>query len=364
MAFENLSFENLSFENLTYDVASLWIWPLIFILSGIIVGAIFEKFILPKLIIVASRTKFAGANIILTSLRRYVFLWFVLAGFLGALYAAPIPESVRKVLGTIWFLIAGFSIVIAFAQTASDLLTFYAKRRKGILQATTMFKVLIFTVTIILGIFIIFKALKIDVTPMLAALGIGGLAVALALQDPLGNFFSGLHILASSEIRPGDYLKLDSGDEGFVTDISWRTATIRTLSNNTILVPNLKLSQSIITNFHLTEQQLSVPVELGVSYDSDLEKVEKITIEVAKAVLKDVPGGVLEFEPGFRFTKFGDSSIDLTVILRARDFNYQYPIRHEFIKRLHKRYGEEGIEIPYPMRNLYIRELNPTSKKG
>jgi len=368
LVFENLSYGNitLAFENLTYEnithVASLWIWSLIFIFSGIVVGAIFKKFILPKLIKATSKTKFVADVIILTSLKRYFFLWFVLAGFLGAIYVAPIPESVRKVLGTIWFLIAGFSIVIAFAQTATDLLTFYAKKHKGFLQSTTMFRVLIFTVTIILGMFIIFKALKVDLTPMLAALGIGGLAVALALQDPLGNFFSGLHILASSEIRPGDYLKLDSGDEGFVTDISWRTATIRTQSNNTVLIPNLKLSQAIITNFHLNEQQLSVPVELGVSYDSDLEKVEKITIEVAKAVLKDVPGGVPEFEPDFRFTKFGDSSIDLKVILRARDFNYQYPIKTEFIKRLHKRYGEEGIEIPYPMRNLYIRKPNLNAK--
>jgi small-conductance mechanosensitive channel len=348
----------LVFENLSYDVlwASLWIWPLILMLSGIIVGSIFEKLVFPKLIGVAFRTKWESDDIILASLRSYFVLWFALAGFYGALYAAPIPESVRKVLDTIWFLIAGFSIVIAFAQTATGLLTFYAERRKGILQATSMFNVLIFAVTIVLGMFIIFKALKIDVTPMLAALGIGGLAVALALQDPLGNFFSGLHILASSEIRPGDYLKLDSGDEGVVTDISWRTTTIRTLSNNAILIPNLKLSQSIITNFHLNEQQLSFPVELGVSYDSDLEQVEKITLEVARSVLNEVPGGVIEFEPLMRFTKFGDSSIDFTVILRASDFNYQYPIKHEFIKRLHKRYGEEGIEIPYPIRNLYIRE--------
>jgi len=353
--------ENLSYENITYG-ASLWIWSLIFIFSGIVVGAIFKKVILPKLIKIASRTQFGGDDIILKSLRRYVFLWFVLAGFLGAIYAAPIPESVQKVLETIWFLIAGFSVVIAFAQTGTDLLTFYAQRRKGILQATTMFKVLIFTVTIVLGIFIIFKALNIDLTPMVAALGIGGLAVALALQDPLGNFFSGLHILASSEIRPGDYLKLDSGNEGFVTDISWRTATIRTLSNNTILVPNLKLSQSIITNFTLNEQQLSVPVELGVSYDSDLEKVEKITLDVARHVLKEVPGGVPEFEPIMQFTRFGDSSIDFKITLRARDFNCQYSLKHEFIKKLHKRYDEEDIEIPYPVRSIYIREAKTDSR--
>jgi small-conductance mechanosensitive channel len=357
--FENLSymaFENLSYDHLSYDVflASLWIWPLILIFSGIIGGAIFGRFVLPKLIGVASRTKWEADDIILASLKRYFVLWFALAGFWGAIFTAPIPETVRKVLGTIWFLIAAFSVVFAFAQAGTDILTFYAKRRKGILPATTMFRLLIFTVAIVLGIMIILKALKIDLTPMLAALGIGGLAVALALQDPLGNFFSGLHILASSEIRPGDYLKLDSGDEGFVKDISWRTTTIRTLSDNTILVPNLKLSQSIITNYHLNEQQLSVPVDLGVSYDSDLDTVEQITLEVARAVLKDTPGGVPEFEPLLRFTGFGDSSIDFRVSLRVIDFNYQYPLRHEFIKRLHKRYEEMGIEIPYPKRDLYI----------
>jgi small-conductance mechanosensitive channel len=249
MLLESMVMDRLAFDNLSYDVlwASLWIWPLILMLLGIIVGVIFGKLVFPRLIGVAFRTKWEGDDIVLASLRSYFVLWFTLAGFYGAIHAAPIPESVRKVLGTFWFLIAAFSIVTAFAQTATDLLTFYSKRRKGFLHATTMFRLLIFTVTIILGIIIILNAIQFDITPMLAAIGIGGLAVALALQDPLGNFFSGLHILASSEIRPGDYLKLDSGDEGVVTDISWRTTTIRTLSNNLILIPNLKLSQSIIT---------------------------------------------------------------------------------------------------------------------
>jgi small-conductance mechanosensitive channel len=358
MPLASMVMDRLAFDNLSYEVlwASLWIWPIILMLLGIIVGVIFRKLIFPRLISLAFRTKWEGDDIVLASLRDYIVLWFALAGFYGAIYAAPFPESIRNVLETIWFLITAFSIIIALAQTATDLLTFYSKKSKGVLRATTMFRLLIFTVTIILGIIIILEAIQIDITPLVAAIGLGGLAVALALQDPLGNFFSGLHIIASSEIRPGDYLKLDSGDEGVVTDISWRTTTIKTLSNNTILVPNLKLSQSIITNFHLGGQQLSVPVELGVSYDSDLERVERITLEVAKAVLKDVAGGVPEFEPLMRFTKFGDSSIDFTVILRAMDFSHQYPIKHEFIKRLHKRYGHEGIEIPYPMRNLYIRE--------
>jgi small-conductance mechanosensitive channel len=76
-----------------------------------------------------------------------------------------------------------------------------------------------------------------------------------------------------------------------------------------------------------------------------LDKVEQITLEVARAVLNDTPGGIPEFEPKFQLTRFGSSSIDFTVSLRVKDFNYQYPIKHEFIKRLHKRYTEKGIEI-------------------
>jgi small-conductance mechanosensitive channel len=179
------------FENLTYDVlgASLWIWPLILIFSGIIAGAIFAKFIHPQLIGVAFRTKWAVDDIILTSLRRYFVPWFALAGFWGAILTAPISENALRLLGTIWFLIAAFSTVIAFAQGGTDQLTFYAKKREGILQATTMFRLLILSIATILGIMVILTALKIDIKPMVAALGIGGLAVALALQDPLGNFF-------------------------------------------------------------------------------------------------------------------------------------------------------------------------------
>ena len=106
---------------------------------------------------------------------------------------------------------------------------------------------------------------------MLTALGVGGLAVALALQDTLGNLFAGLQIVASKQVRPGDYLLLESGQEGSVTDIAWRYTTLRTQSNNLVVVPNAKLGQSIITNFQLPDQPLSVIIEFGVAYSSDLE---------------------------------------------------------------------------------------------
>jgi small-conductance mechanosensitive channel len=210
-----------------------------------------------------------------------------------------------------------------------------------------------------IGILIILNSLGISITPILATLGVGGLAVALALQDTLSNLFAGFHIIAARQIKVGDYVKLDTGEEGYVTDITWRTTKIRMLPNNVVLIPNEKLTKAIVTNYYLPDREMAVLVNLGVHYNSDLEKVEKVTCEVAKEVMKTVAGGVPDFQPFIRYNTFGDFSIGFTVILRAREFVDQYLIKHEFVKRLHERYAKEGIVIPYP-----IRAINYEQEKG
>jgi small-conductance mechanosensitive channel len=157
-------------------------------------------------------------------------------------------------------------------------------------------------------------------------------------------------------LRVGDYVKLETGEEGYVTDITWRTTKIKMLSNNIILVPNAKVTQTIITNYYFPEKDLAVLVNVGVHYNSNLNDVERITCEVAREIMNQVPGGVPEFEPFIRYNEFGDSGIKFTVILRAKEFTDQYLIKHEFIKRLHKRYKEEGIVIPYPIVALNYKQ--------
>jgi small-conductance mechanosensitive channel len=207
-----------------------------------------------------------------------------------------------------------------------------------------------------IGALIILQSVGISITPLVTALGIGGLAVALALQPTLSNLFAGLQIIISKQVEVGDYVQLDSGQKGYVTDVSWRNTKIRELPNNLIVVPNSKLADSIVTNFNQPQKEMSVLVKCGVSYDSDLEKVEKVTIDVAKKVLKKIQGGESEFEPFIRFHTFGDSSIDFSVILRVKEFVNKYLIRHEFIKALHKRYNKEGINIPFPIRTVYMKD--------
>jgi len=207
-----------------------------------------------------------------------------------------------------------------------------------------------------IGLLVILNGLGLSITPMLTALGVGGLAVALAMKEPLANFFAGVFLTLGGQIRLGDYVKLDSGQEGYVADFSWRSTRLRMLPNNLVIVPNAKLAQAIVVNHHLPSQDLAVLVEVGVDYTSDLTHVEHVVTDVGRAVMTEVPGGIAGFEPFIRYHTFADSSVNFTVILRAAEFVDQYVIKHEFIKRLHARFAREGIVIPFPIRTIVQRE--------
>jgi small-conductance mechanosensitive channel len=113
-------------------------------------------------------------------------------------------------------------------------------------------------------------------------------------------------------------------------------------------------------NYHLPSNDLAVLVEVGVDYASDLGRVEQVTIEVARDVMREVSGGVADFEPFIRYHTFADSSINYTTILRAREYVDQYLVKHEFVKRLHARFNQEGIVIPFPIRTLVHRDPQTT----
>ena len=226
--------------------------------------------------------------------------------------------------------------------------------------ALSILKRIIYVVIIIVGVMVVLSYLGVAITPLIASLGIGGLAVALALQDTLANYFSGIYISTDKSISLGEYIELDqSGDndlKGYVDRIGWRTTRIKTLSNNFVIVPNRKLAESVITNYDQPDKQMCFSIDIGVAYGSDLDKVEKVTIDVAKQVIKKVDGAVKNFEPFIRFKEFGDSNIKFAVNLRVQEFVNQYLLKHEFIKALKKRYDKEKIEISLPATKVYVRK--------
>jgi small-conductance mechanosensitive channel len=203
-----------------------------------------------------------------------------------------------------------------------------------------------------LGVLTFLDSIGISITPLVASLGIGTLAVALALQDTLANLFAGIYMIAEKPVEAGHFIKLESGDQGHVVRVGWRSTRIHVLNDTTVVVPNSKLAGSVITNFSLPKHELSVSVDVGVDYNSDLDQVEKITLEVAREVMMHVDGATPEFVSRLRYHTFADSSINFTVWLGARDFVSGMTIKHEFIKRLHERSRNGEISLPFPTRRL------------
>ncbi len=215
-----------------------------------------------------------------------------------------------------------------------------------------------------LGLLVFLDLIGISITPIVASLGIGSLAVALALQDTLANFFAGIHISLDQPVREGDFVKLETGEEGYIKEVGWRSTKIQLLPDKIIIVPNQKLISTIITNFYLPTREINIPVPIGVHYDSDLNKVEEVTLDVARQIIKRVPGAIQNFEPMIRFHKFDASSINFNVIMRVQEIGEQHLLKHEFIKALHERYKKEGIVIPYPTQTVDLpKEIIDVIKK-
>jgi small-conductance mechanosensitive channel len=277
---------------------------------------------------------------------RRVPFWALLVGIYVAAGFWTLAPNIAITIEKGLYVVAAASLTFLASEV---LVTLVRTQRPSIdpaLPTTTLTENLIRIVVVTLGVLVILNGLGLSITPMLTALGVGGLAVALALQDTLANLFAGFYLTVANQIRIGNYIRLSSGEEGYLVDIDWRASRLRQLSNNTVLVPNAKLSQSIVTNYHLPDHQLAVIIEASVDYASDLGRVEQITTDVAREVMQTVPGGVPGFEPFVRYHTFGDPGIGFSVILRAQEFVDQHLIRHEFVKRLHRRFASEGIAIP------------------
>ena len=245
-----------------------------------------------------------------------------------------------------------FSVTLSLANITVGLLEMFAENNDAF-PSTTMISNLVRIVIITVGALVVFQTLGISITPVLTALGVGGLAISLALKDTLSDLFAGLHILLSRKVVPGDLVELDTLHKGTVQNISWRNTIIRDRRNNTVVIPNSRLSTAIMRNFDMPVKQLIARVACGVSYNSDLEHVERVVLEVANKVQSTVEGAISDYEPSMVFIAFGESSIDFRVSMGAEDYSGQWAVTHEFIKQISKRFAEEGINIPFPIRTVY-----------
>lgn len=249
------------------------------------------------------------------------------------------------------------AIVIVTAKVATlsgRLVRIVTSREDNPLPSSTIFVNLARGTVWVVGGLVVLAALRVSIAPLITALGVGGLAIGLALQPTLENLFGGIQVLMSRQVEPGDFIRLETGEEGWVRDVTWRNTTIEMVSNDLVIVPNATIAKSRVINFTTLDEQHSVTVPVGVAYGSDLEYVERITADAARAAQREIEGAVSEWDPPIRFFEFGDHAVNLRVVLRVERYDVRFAVLSEFIKRLHKAYADAGIEIPYPQTTVHL----------
>jgi small-conductance mechanosensitive channel len=324
-----------------------WMIPSALVACGALLGLVSERYVFPRLERVAVARRWVGGDFFIASLRGVTLAWFLIAGTYLALLTIPLHPAARNVAHKVLLVVLIASVTIAVARITGELVSNYSLslRRRGTtsLPSPSILLNLTRLLVLTLGGLVVLQSLGIAITPLLTALGVGGLAVALALQETLSNLFSGIYIIVSRQFKPGEYIKLNTGEEGYVVDINWRSTKIREGPNNMIIVPNAKLAAANVTNYYQPNTEVAVSVQVSVGYESDLDRVEQVALEVARRVMRETHGGIPEFEPLLFYHTFGGESINFNVILRAREVGEQSRVKHEFVKWLHERFRREGI---------------------
>ena len=332
------------------DYFEAWLLPI-----GILCFALVCGFIVNKIIDYQIRRHIDEADsfktVFIKALRGTPVALCMGIGLYWSLNTLEIHPALAKFFSYILFSLIVISITRTIASTFSGMIDLQAQKGDRKVPRTSLLNNVISVVIYAMGALIILDYCGISIAPVITALGVGGMAMALGLQDTLANVFSGMHLILNKQINLDDYIRLSSGEEGKVADITWRYTTIATIGGSTVIVPNQKIATAILTNYSIPRQEISITIPVSVSYDSDLEKVERVTLDVAKKVMEQVDHKI-EKDPIVRFSLFNESSIDLSVILHSANFTSQFPLKHEFIKALTSRYREENITMPYPIRTI------------
>ena len=330
------------------------------IVGGFVLGFIFERIVLAWVKKVAVDKESETVKIVVKSFSWIGTIWLGLLGIFFAARSLQVTSASGASIINVSIIVVKVLLIVSVTwlmmRLAVGFIRYSIRKVEKEEKTSSMLVNLTRVIILILGGLIIMNTFGFSITPIITALGVAGFAVALALQETLANLFAGLQILISKQFTVGDYVKLSSGEEGKVADISWRNTTVEALSNNMIVIPNSKIASSAITIYNQPNDELSVSIAVGIDYKSDLAKVEEIVIDETKMLIEESDGAIKNCEPFVRFKEFGDSSINLKVYLRAKDFVSQFKLKHDLMKRIYERFQKEGINIPFPITTVHLQK--------
>ena len=341
--------------------------PIIILTIALFIGITLNSMLNSRLAKLVKAEDGSIKNVFYRALQGVPISFCFVVGLYWIVSTSSMPAGIVTFFSYVLFTSIIFSITRVVERTLSGFIRLKFSSSSDATQSTlldTIFKIGVYASGLLI-------VLKISIAPIITAMGVGGMAVAFGIRETLENIFSGLQIIISKQIRVGDYIKLSTGDEGKVTDINWRFITIMPSNQGSVVViPNKVIAGAVSTNYSMPRDDILVIVPVGVGYESDLEKVERIALEVARDAMMKIDGYEPNFDsegkdrnplaPYLRYQAFNDSSIDFNMFMRVTNFRNQSLLKHEFIKKLKRRFSEEGVNIPYPTHTLvtYEEDLN------
>jgi small-conductance mechanosensitive channel len=331
---------------------SQFLVPLALLVATVLGGILVRVFLFRTIRAWAAGSESNLVDMIVESLP--IVLWSMILGVHLATQNSELPKAdlkyIPRTLAVLWIL----SLTIAISRLVGNVVQYYG----GVSHeqsVTSITRKLAQIGVVLMGLASLLRVFNVSLAPILTTLGVGGLAVALALQDTLSNLFAGFYVSISGLVHIGDYIKLNTGEEGYVADINWRATTMRGSTNNLVIIPNNKLGQAIYTNYNLPDQRMGMSISISVGYDSDVDRVQGILLAETIAATGQVQGLLADPAPYVLFSPGpGESALVFQVNFSVAEFAVQYAAQSELRKRLFKKLKQEGITMPFPTRTIHI----------
>lgn len=320
------------------------------------------------LVRIATKRENPYDHILVDALRRSILYVVLLTGLNIALRELPRAKVIMPYARP--FLTASFVVLLAYILTKvlKMLVRIRAEHDHNRVATVSLTRRAIEIVVYTIAGVMVLRSFGVDIAPIITALGVGGLAVALALQETLANLFAGIYITLADQIRVGDYIRISDGFEGYVRDIGWRNTTIEMQEMNAVIIPNSKLSQAIVINYNLPNETQYLPITFGVHHNTDPQLVEDVLVnmvhtfgyasseEAFKAEKTDgkIRGLLFSPEPIVRFREFGEFTLNFRFFVAVSHFDLQFEARSNVMKQVYYTFKQAGIVIPMPIRALQI----------
>jgi small-conductance mechanosensitive channel len=331
---------------LAWSTLQVFVVPAAIIVIAAGIGALLQLLVHRRLMSTSAVRNRPWLEMVLGAVSFGYAFWMAALGADIAIQLTARTAPITRTLDDVVLVLVLLSVTIVAVRLTGAAVLRLSRGPQHQIASGTLFASISQVLVAAMGGLIILDSIGIRVTPLLTALGVGGLAVALALQPPLANLFSGLQLVASHEIRPGDYIALQSGQEGFVEGINWRSISIREPTNNVTVVPNQVFAQAVFTSYRLPEPQVTARASFKVAYGSDLDFVERLALEAVRLARGGFDRGETSSDAWVRFEEFADTGVSLTVNFYVPRIIDQARAKSAFLRSFYTLLQDHGIGSP------------------